>query len=93
LEQDWFSGVAELQSTRVVNFCFVVEPWSAKKIQAELQKRGLTPVAENDGKGFESFHVKEPNGWDLQISNGQGLAATRVENNLAGSPVLQRAQL
>ena len=77
----------------MVNFCFVVEPWSAKKIQAELQKRGLTPVAENDGKGFESFHVKEPNGWDLQISNGQGLAATRVENNLAGSPVLQRAQL
>jgi len=72
-----FRQVAELQSARVVNFCFVVEPWSAKKIQAELQKRGLTPVAENDGKGFESFHVKDPNGWDLQISNGQGLAAAR----------------
>jgi catechol 2,3-dioxygenase-like lactoylglutathione lyase family enzyme len=75
-----FRPVAEQQSARVVNVCFVVEPWSAKKIQAELQKRGLTPVAENDGKGFESFHVKDPNGWDLQISNGNGFAgARRVE--------------
>jgi catechol 2,3-dioxygenase-like lactoylglutathione lyase family enzyme len=34
-------------------------------------------VADNDGKGFESFHVKDPDGWDLQISNGNGLAKAR----------------
>ncbi len=78
---DWgsaiFRQVAEPPSARVASFCFVVEPWSATKIQAELKKRGLAPLAENDGKGFESFHVKDPNGWDLQISNGNGLAAAR----------------
>ena len=78
---DWgsaiFRQVPETQPGRVVNFCFVIEPWNAKKVQADLQKRGLTPVAENDGHGFESFHVKDPNGWDLQIGNGNGLAKGR----------------
>ena len=43
-------------------------------MEAELRKRGLTPVADNDGDGFESFHVKDPDGFDVQISNGNGLA-------------------
>jgi len=77
---DWgsaiFRQVAEQQPARVVNFCFVIEPWNAAKIEAELRKRGLTPVAENAG-AFESFHVKDPNGWDLQIGNGNGFAETR----------------
>lgn len=72
-----FRQVADQPPARVVNFCFALEPWNAAKMQAELQKRGLTPVAENDGRGFESFHVKDPNGWDLQISNGLGLVAAR----------------
>ncbi len=90
---DWSSAVfqqaSEERSARVVNFCFVIEPWNAPKIQAELGKRGLTPVAENDGKGFESFHVKDPDGWDLQISNGNGLAKgrkTRAPSNLTSPP-------
>jgi catechol 2,3-dioxygenase-like lactoylglutathione lyase family enzyme len=61
----------------VASFCFVIDPWNARKVEAELQKRGLTPVADNDGKGFESFHVKDPDGFDLQISNGNGLAKSR----------------
>src|SRR5215831_11259741 len=65
------------KSTTVENFCFVIEPWNAKTVEAELRKRGLTPIADNDGKGFESFHVKDPDGWDLQISNGAGLAKNR----------------
>ena len=52
------------------SFCWVIEPWDAKKVQADLAKRGLNPVADNDGKGFESFHVKDPDGFDVQISNG-----------------------
>ena len=51
------------------SFCWVIAPWDARKVQAELTKRGLNPVADNDGKGFESFHVKDPDGFDVQISN------------------------
>src|SRR3954447_9662633 len=51
-------------------FCWGIDPWDAKKVEAELRKRGLTPVADNRGKDFESFHVKDPDGFDLQISNG-----------------------
>lgn len=61
----------------VESFCFVIDPWNAGRVEAELQKRGLTPVADNDGKGFESFHVKDPDGFDLQISNGNGLVKSR----------------
>ena len=52
------------------SFCWGIEPWDARKVEAELRQRGLTPVADNQGKDFESFHVKDPDGFDLQISNG-----------------------
>ncbi len=52
------------------SFCWGIDPWDAKKVEAELKKRGLSPVADNHGKDFESFHVKDPDGFDLQISNG-----------------------
>jgi catechol 2,3-dioxygenase-like lactoylglutathione lyase family enzyme len=51
-------------------FCWGIEPWDAKHVEAELRKRGLTPVADNRGHDFQSFHVKDPDGFDLQISNG-----------------------
>jgi catechol 2,3-dioxygenase-like lactoylglutathione lyase family enzyme len=51
------------------SFCWGIEPWDAKKVEAELKKRGLNPVADNHGD-FQSFHVKDPDGFDLQISNG-----------------------
>jgi len=48
-----------------------ISPWNANKVKAELEKRGLNPVADNDPKiGFESFHVKDPDGFDVQVSNG-----------------------
>jgi catechol 2,3-dioxygenase-like lactoylglutathione lyase family enzyme len=51
------------------SFCWGIEPWDARTVEAELRKRGLTPVADND-RDFQSFHVKDPDGFDLQISNG-----------------------
>ena len=51
-------------------FCWGVEPWDTKTVEAELRKRGLSPVADHQGKDFQSFHVKDPDGFDLQISNG-----------------------
>src|SRR5262249_18184431 len=52
------------------NFCWGIEPWDAKNVEAELRKRGLTPVADNRGKDFKSVHVKDPDEFELQISNG-----------------------
>jgi catechol 2,3-dioxygenase-like lactoylglutathione lyase family enzyme len=61
----------------VDGFGFAIDKWNAKKVEAELQKRGLKPVADNHGKGFESFHVKDPDGFDLQICNSNGLIKER----------------
>jgi catechol 2,3-dioxygenase-like lactoylglutathione lyase family enzyme len=52
------------------SFCWGIEPWDTRKVEAELKKRGLNPVADHQGSDFQSFHVKDPGGFDLQISNG-----------------------
>ena len=50
-------------------FCWGIDAWDAKNVETALRTRGLTPVADNHGD-FQSFHVKDPDGFDLQISNG-----------------------
>lgn len=71
-------GVRNAPARAVVeSFAFAIEPWNTDKVEAELQRRGLRPVAEHDGKGFESFRVKDPDGYDLQIGNGNGLVRSR----------------
>ena len=74
----WTCGGRGGGRAMVESFCFGIEPWDAKTVEAELRKRGLTPVADNDGKGFESFHVKDPDGFDLQISNGSTAERART---------------
>src|SRR5215472_4213698 len=69
----------------VTSFGFDIAPWNAKAVEAELKKRGMTPVADNDGKGFESFHVVDPDGFALQISNGNGHAKARKTPSTAVS--------
>jgi catechol 2,3-dioxygenase-like lactoylglutathione lyase family enzyme len=54
-----------------IGFCWGIDPWNSKTVEAELKARGLNPVADNDpATKFESFHVNDPGGFDLQISNG-----------------------
>jgi catechol 2,3-dioxygenase-like lactoylglutathione lyase family enzyme len=73
-----FKAAPPEQTTVLVDgFGFAIAPWNAKTVEAELRKRDLSPVADNDGKGFESFHVKDPDGFDLQIGNGNGLVKAR----------------
>ena len=72
-----FEGAPEQQSAVVKSICYVIEPWNSKTVENELRKRGLNPIAENGASGFESFHVKDPDGFDLQISNGKGLKKSR----------------
>ncbi len=61
----------------VESYCWVIEPWNAKAVEADLRRRGLSPVAENGPNGFESFHFKDPDGFDVQISNGVNVAARK----------------
>jgi catechol 2,3-dioxygenase-like lactoylglutathione lyase family enzyme len=72
-----FKQVPETKGAVIESFGYVIDKWDAKKVEAELKARGLSPVADNDGKGFESFHVKDPDGFDLQIANGNGHAGRR----------------
>jgi catechol 2,3-dioxygenase-like lactoylglutathione lyase family enzyme len=45
-----------------------VQPWDTRTVQTELERRHLEPVSDMGG-AYQSFHVKDPDGWDLQISN------------------------
>ena len=51
-------------------FCWGITPWDTNKVEAALKARGLEPVADHSGDDFRSFHVKDPDGLDVQISNG-----------------------
>lgn len=62
--------------TGVINhISWGIEPWDTETVRAELVKRGLTPREDTGNRGsmetspFKSFHVRDPDGWDLQISN------------------------
>jgi len=46
-----------------------IAPWDTDKVKAELERRGLNPRPDMVGSDFKSFHVLDPDGWDLQISN------------------------
>jgi catechol 2,3-dioxygenase-like lactoylglutathione lyase family enzyme len=46
-----------------------VTPWDTDAVKAELERRGLKPRPDMQGDDFKSFHVLDPDGWDLQISN------------------------
>jgi catechol 2,3-dioxygenase-like lactoylglutathione lyase family enzyme len=52
------------------SFCWGIEPWDTRTVEAELKKRGLNPIADHQGNDFQSFHVKDPGGFGVQISNG-----------------------
>ena len=56
--------------TGVINhISWGVSPWDTDKVKAELERRGLNPRPDMVGDNFKSFHVFDPDGWDLQISN------------------------
>ena len=56
--------------TGVINHVsYGIEPWDTDKVKAELERRGLAPRPDMVGDNFKSFHVTDPDGWDLQISN------------------------
>jgi catechol 2,3-dioxygenase-like lactoylglutathione lyase family enzyme len=48
----------------VDHIAYTIEDWDKEKVHAELEKRGLNPRPDTD----DSFHVFDPDGFDLQIS-------------------------
>jgi len=56
--------------TGVINhISWGIEPWDTEGVKAELERRGLHPRPDMQGSDFKSWHVLDPDGWDLQISN------------------------
>jgi catechol 2,3-dioxygenase-like lactoylglutathione lyase family enzyme len=47
---------------------YTIDTWDKDAVEAELKRRGLTPRPDTP----DSFHVKDPDGFDLQIS-GRGM--------------------
>ena len=74
------SGQPRPPLTGVINHVsWGVSPWDTDKVKAELERRGLNPRPDMVGQNFKSFHVLDPDGWDLQISN-----QTRENHNSSG---------
>ncbi len=49
---------------RIDHIAYTIDNWDKHAVEAELQRRGLDPQPDTEN----SFHVKDPNGFDLQIS-------------------------
>lgn len=49
---------------RIDHIAYTIETWDRNAVKAELERRGLDPKEDTEN----SFHVKDPNGFDLQIS-------------------------
>ena len=54
-------GVA---TPHVDHIAYTIESWDRNSVKRELERRGLNPRPDTEN----SFHVKDPNGFDLQIS-------------------------
>lgn len=53
------------QTPPLVNhIAYTIDNWDKKTVEEELKRRGLSPRPDTD----DSFHVKDPDGYDLQIS-------------------------
>ena len=51
-------------------FAWGIAPWDTDAVKAALEKRGLKPVADHHGADYKAFRVKDPDGFDVAITNG-----------------------
>jgi len=49
---------------RIDHIAYTIENWDKNAVKAELERRGLNPQPDTEN----SYHIKDPNGFDLQIS-------------------------
>ncbi len=62
----------EVTPPRIDHIAYTIAAWDKNAVGAELRRRGLQPEPDTDN----SFHVKDPNGFDLQISGKDMTAYT-----------------
>ncbi len=51
--------------------CYTVENWNEDAVEAELKRRGLNPRTDMGG-GSKSFHIADPDGYDVELTSPQG---------------------
>ena len=51
-------------------FAWGISPWDEGKVKEALEKRGLKPVADHHGSDYRSFRFKDPDGFDVAVTNG-----------------------
>ena len=54
-------------SAFIDHMCYTIEDWDRKVVEDELRARGFDPKADTD----ESFHIKDPDGFGLQIGSSK----------------------
>jgi catechol 2,3-dioxygenase-like lactoylglutathione lyase family enzyme len=67
------------------SFCWGIDNWDKKKVEAALKARGLNPVEGNE-LGVEYFEVKDPGGFTLKISNGKRTMRSIVKATNTSEP-------
>jgi catechol 2,3-dioxygenase-like lactoylglutathione lyase family enzyme len=54
------------------HLAFTIENWETDRVKSELERRGLKPRLQAGGPGdtpnYVSFHVQDPDGFDVQIA-------------------------
>jgi catechol 2,3-dioxygenase-like lactoylglutathione lyase family enzyme len=66
-------GGGQPRAPRMANwdsFCWGIDNWDKKKVEAALKSRGLNPI-EGKEVGVEYFEVKDPGGFTVKISDGK----------------------
>src|SRR5437867_4986261 len=72
-------------------FAWGIEPWDTDTVKKELEKRGLEPVADHHGSDYRSFRVKDPDGFDVAITNGTKALGRKTPAN-AKPPAAARCE-
>ena len=54
----------------VGHVCWGIDTYDTDAVREELESRGLNPRRDQGGNydPFDSYHVRDPDGWDVQIS-------------------------
>jgi len=58
------SNQPDVKPPLVNHIAYTIDNWDKDAVEAELKRRGLQPRPDTEN----SFHVKDPDGYDLQIS-------------------------
>lgn len=63
---------APVKAPLIDHISYSLDTWDRKEVEEELKRRGLDPKPDYNG----SFHVRDPDGYDLQISSKTFMSET-----------------